>query len=216
MEENPGLPISVSSGEEKFAKFISVIFHPLLMPTYGFILIFCTKNYISTFVVLRSKIVIIGITFLFTFVFPAINAIVLLKMGRIRSLEMESTKERIIPYATTALYYFALLYLFYHVNFLFIFKMVLLGATSIILLTLLINTKWKISAHTAGIGGVAGAILGMLYRLQIDLELIFFVIILIAGLVGYARLRLNAHTPAQVYSGFLLGFLVQLMLIMLY
>jgi hypothetical protein len=215
MEENP-LPISTSSAEEKFAKFISVIFHPLLMPTYGFILIFCTKNYISTFVVLRSKIVIIAITFVFTFIFPAINAMVLLKMGRIRSLEMESAKERIIPYGTTALYYFALLYLFYQTNFLFIFKLVLLGATCIILLTLLINMKWKISAHTAGIGGVAGTVLAIMYRLQIDLQLIFFIIILIAGTVGYARLRLNAHTPAQVYSGFLLGFLVQLILILFY
>jgi membrane-associated phospholipid phosphatase len=214
MEENPALPIS--RGEERLAKFISVIFHPLLMPTYGFILIFCTKNYISTFLILRSKIVIIGITFLFTFIFPAINAMILLKMGRIRSLEMDSTKERLIPYGTTVLYYLALLYLFYQTNFLFIFKLVLLGATATIILTLLINTKWKISAHTAGIGGVAGAVLGMLYRLQIDVELIFFIVILIAGIVGYARLRLNAHTPAQVYSGFLLGFLTQLILILQY
>jgi membrane-associated phospholipid phosphatase len=215
MEEHPGLPVSESNGEEKLAKWISVIFHPLLMPTYGFLLIFCTKNYISTFVILRYKIIIIGITFLFTFVFPAINAFVLLKMGRIRSLEMESIKERLIPYGTTALYYFALLYLFYHTGFLFIFKLILIGATSIIILTLLISTKWKISAHTAGIGGMAGAALGMVYRLQIDLELLFFIIILLAGVVGYARLRLKAHTPAQVYSGFLLGFLVQLIVVML-
>lgn len=214
MEENPDLPVSI--GEDRLAKFISVLFHPLLMPTYGFMLIFCTKNYISTFLLLPFKIVILGMTFLFTFIFPAINAVVLLKMGHIRSLEMESTKERLIPYGTTALYYFALLYLFYHRGFPFIFKLVLLGATSIIISTLLINTKWKISAHTAGIGGVTGAILGMLYRLQMDLELIFFILILISGVVGYARLRLKAHTPAQVYSGFLLGFLIQLILILSY
>jgi membrane-associated phospholipid phosphatase len=214
MEENPGLP--VLTGEEKLAKFISIVLHPLLMPTYGFILIFCTKNYISTFLLFRSKIVIVGITFLFTFLFPAINAVVLLKMGRIRSLEMESTKERLIPYGTTALYYFALLYLFYNRGFPFIFKLVLLGATSVILITLLISIKWKISAHTAGIGGVAGAVLGMLYRMQMDVELLFFIIILISGIVGCARLLLKAHTPAQVYSGFVLGFFVQLLLIIFY
>ncbi len=215
MEETPKLQID-SKGEETLAKFISIVFHPLLMPTYGFALIFCTKNYISTFVQPVFKITILAITFLFTFIFPAINAFVLLKMGRIKSLEMESPQERLIPYGSTALYYLALLYLFYHTNFPPVFKTVILGATCTIVLTLLINTKWKISAHTAGIGGIAGAVLGMLYRLQIDLELIFSVVILIGGIVGYARLKLNAHTPAQVYSGFLLGFLAQLLLMMLY
>jgi membrane-associated phospholipid phosphatase len=32
--------------------------------------------------------------------------------------------------------------------------------------------------------------------------------LLLSGLVGVARLQLNAHTPAQVYSGFLFGFTV--------
>ena len=205
-----------TKGEIKLAKLISYIFHPLLMPTYGFVLFFCTKNYISTFVPTNIKLIIIGITFFFTFVLPAINAFVLLKLGRIKSLEMETQRERLIPYGSAVLYYIALLYLFYNTNFLDFFKMVILGAACCILITLLINTRWKISAHTIGIGGVAGVVLGVIYRLQVDLELVFFVVILIAGIIGYARLRLNAHTPAQVYTGFLLGFLIQLILMLLY
>ena len=33
------------------------------------------------------------------------------------------------------------------------------------------------------------------------------VLLLSAGLVGWSRLRLGAHTPAEVYSGFALGLL---------
>jgi hypothetical protein len=215
MEESMELQIP-TKGEIKLAKLISYIFHPLLMPTYGFVLFFCTKNYISTFVPTNIKLIIIGITFFFTFVLPAINAFVLLKLGRIKSLEMETQRERLIPYGSAVLYYIALLYLFYNTNFLDFFKMVILGAACCILITLLINTRWKISAHTIGIGGVAGVVLGVIYRLQVDLELVFFVVILIAGIIVYARLRLNAHTPAQVYTGFLLGFLIQLILMLLY
>jgi hypothetical protein len=215
MEESPELQ-SPNRVEQKFAKFLSYLFHPLLMPTYGFILFFCTKNYISTFIPFKIKLIIIGITFFFTFILPALNTFVLLKLGRIKSLEMESPKERLVPYGSAILYYIALLYLFYNTNFLDFFKMVILGAACCIFLTLLINTKWKISAHTVGIGGIAGVVLGVIYRLQIDLEFIFFIVILIAGLIGYARLRLNAHTPAQVYSGFLLGLFVQLTLILSY
>lgn len=215
MEENLDLQIP-TRGERGLAKCISYLFHPLLMPTYGFILFFATRNYISTFVPFKVKVIIITITFFFTFVLPAINAFVLWKLGRIKSLEMETQKERLIPYGSAVLYYIALLYLFYNTNFLDFFKMVVLGAACCIVLTLLINTKWKISAHTVGIGGVAGVILGVIYRFQIDLEFIFFITILIAGLVGYARLRLNAHTPSQVYTGFLMGFFVQLILMLLY
>lgn len=215
MEQQLELPVP-NRAEMRFAKIISYIFHPLLMPTYGFVLFFATKNYISTFVPLKIKLIIIAITFFFTFILPAINAFVLLKLGRINSLEMETQRERLIPYGSAVLYYIALLYLFYNTNFLDFFKMVILGAACCIVLTLLINTKWKISAHTVGIGGVAGVVFGVIYRLQIELEFVFLVVILIAGLIGYARLRLNAHTPTQVYTGFLLGFAVQLILMLSY
>ena len=86
--------------ETRFAKIISVLFHPLLMPTYGFALLFYTKNYIATFTADNVKYLILSITFLFTFLLPALNALILLKMKRIRSLEMEDPQERVIPYGS--------------------------------------------------------------------------------------------------------------------
>lgn len=204
------------TAEEKLAKIISYIFHPLLMPTYGFVLIFFTKNYISTFLSPNLKFVIIGVTFIFTFLLPTINALILLKMGRIKSLEMETSNERIIPYGSTVLYYSALFYLFYNAQFPNIFKNMILGAAITILFTLIINFRWKISAHTIGIGGIAGAALGIIYRLQVDMHFILMIIIFFAGIVAYARLKLKAHTPSQVYTGFVLGFLVELGLMIFY
>jgi hypothetical protein len=204
------------TAEEKLAKLISSLFHPLLMPTYGFTLIFFTQNYISTFTSDKLKILIIAVTFIFTFLLPAINAFVLLKMGRIKSLEMESSEERVLPYASTALYYFSLYYLFYNAEFPNIFKILVLGAGISIVLTMLINFKWKISAHTIGIGGIAGAALGIIYRLHVDLHFILMLVIFVSGMVAYARLKLYAHTPAQVYAGFMLGFLVELLLMIFY
>ena len=186
------------------------------MPTYGFLIIFFTNNYISTFTSAPIKLVIISITFIFTFVLPTVNALILLKMGRIKNLEMETLNERIIPYTSTVLYYFALFYLFYNPEFPNIFKILILGAAISILLTIFISLKWKISAHTIGIGGIAGAALGIDYRLQLDMNSVFMLVILFSGVVAYARLKLNAHTPSQVYSGFGLGFLVELLLMVFY
>jgi membrane-associated phospholipid phosphatase len=202
--------------EARFAKIISYIFHPLLMPTYGFAFIFFTENYISTFIPALLKYIILGVTFLFTFILPTVNALILLKMKRIQSLEMETNEERIIPYSSTALYFFALFYLFYDAEFPSIFKIVILGAGISIVLTFIINFRWKISAHTTGIGGIAGAALGIIYRVQLDMTIAFVSILLLSSLVAYARLKLNAHTPAQVYSGFLMGFIIELGLMLFY
>lgn len=186
------------------------------MPTYGIVLIFFSKNYISIFTPLHFKFILLGVTFVFTFLLPAINAFVLLKMGRIKSLEMETAHERIIPYTSTALYYFALFYLFYNAQFPAVFRILILGAGISIVLTLLITFKWKISAHTVGIGGICGAILGLIFRIQSDMQLLFMLVILLAGIIGYSRLKLNAHSPTQVYAGFILGFFAQFILMLFY
>jgi membrane-associated phospholipid phosphatase len=200
----------------RFSKIISYVFHPLLMSAYGIALLLFTKNHISIFIPFNYKLRIVGITFIFTFLLPTVNALILLKLGRIKSLEMETSRERIIPYAGAVLYHFALFYLFYSAQFPNIFQILILGAAISIFLTLFITFKWKISAHTVGIGGIAGGMLGIIYRLQTDLIFLFLAAILCSGMIGYARLKLNAHTPAQVYSGFALGFFVELALMFLY
>lgn len=202
--------------ETRIAKAISYLLHPLLMPTYGFALIFYTKNYISTFTAPEVKLLVLGITFVFTFLLPATNVFFLLKAGRIKSLEMETAGERLLPYMGAVLYYFALFYLFDHAHFPNVFKIVVLGAGIAVLLALLINLKWKISAHAIGIGGTAGATMGIIYRLQIDMAQVLMVVLLFAGVLGFARLKLKMHTPAQVYAGFLLGFVVELLLMLFY
>jgi hypothetical protein len=186
------------------------------MPTYGFLLIFGTENYISTFIPANLILVIVGISFVFTFLLTAFNALILLRSKKIKSFDMETSKERTIPYISTSFYFFALYYLFYNAEFPPVFLIVILGAGISIVFTFLINFKWKISAHTIGIGGIIGAILGISLRLMIDLHLILMIAILVGGVVGYARLKLNAHDPKQVYCGFLLGFLTEFLLMIFY
>lgn len=200
--------------EARLAKIISYLFHPLLMPTYGFLIIFSSENFITTS--WSRKLIVIGITFTFTFLLPTVNALLLLKMGRIKSLEMEESSERFLPYFSTALYFFALVYLFHSVELPSVFIALILGAGVSIVLTWLINFKWKISAHAIGIGGMIGATIGFTLRTGMDLRYMLLMVILCAGLVGYARLKLNAHDPAQVYTGFGLGFTTVLGFVLFY
>jgi membrane-associated phospholipid phosphatase len=56
-----------------------------------------------------------------------------------------------------------------------------------------------------GIGGLIGMMIGISERLTLDLNITLMLLFVIAGLVGFSRLSLNAHNSLQVYAGFLVG-----------
>ena len=69
----------------------------------------------------------------------------------------------------------------------------------------LINVKWKISTHSAGIGGVAGALIAFAEIFSFNPVWWLCLVLLLAGLVGTSRMILRQHTLAQVVCGFLVG-----------
>ena len=77
-----------------------------------------------------------------------------------------------------------------------------------VFLNLLITFRWMISSHLIGIGGILGLVIMLSVTEQVDVTLYLVASILVFGLIAYARLKLHAHTPLQVYTGFFLGFLI--------
>jgi hypothetical protein len=60
-----------------------------------------------------------------------------------------------------------------------------------------------------GIGGLLGALISVSYLLQFDMTAFYIPVILLAGIIGAARLALGEHRPSQIYAGFFLGLFVQ-------
>lgn len=152
---------------------------------------------------------IILIVFSFTFLFPVFNLFLLYKLKRIPSITLSNQKDRTFPYIMTALFYFGLFYLLMDINIWNSVKLFIIGAGISILLAALINLKFKISAHMIGIGGLLGILISISYITKYDLTIFYIIVIIAAGLVGFARLQLQEHKPSQIYLGFLLGLLVQ-------
>ena len=75
--------------------------------------------------------------------------------------------------------------------------------------SLIINIRWKISAHMIGIGGLTGALLCISILLEVYITPYLVYALLIAGLIGSSRLILKAHTPLQIYVGFAVGVICQ-------
>ena len=94
------------------------------------------------------------------------------------------------------------------------FLLLMTGAISAIGIALVITSRWKISVHMLGIGGLIGAIIGISQRFQFDHSMILVALILFAGLIGYARLKTNSHNYRQVYAGFILGISVEWICVM--
>ena len=96
-----------------------------------------------------------------------------------------------------------------------IYNMLFLGSALLIALSLIVSFYWKISMHMIGVGGMLGALIGVSLAAYVDTALYVILTALICGMVGFARLKLKAHTPAQVYAGFFAGFCLMLILFLI-
>lgn len=199
---------------KSIALFLSVLFHPLLMATYGCALLFFgIQNTVYDFLTpYENKWRITILVFAFSFVLPIINIFILYKLKRIPSFILSNQNDRTYPYVLTALFYFGLFYLLSDINIWPSIKFFIIGAGLAIALTAIINLKYKISAHMVGLGGLLGVLIAVSNIIRFDMTVYYIVVILIAGIVGSARLVLKEHQPSQIYSGFILGLLVQLSL----
>lgn len=193
------------------ANIVSVIFHPLLMCSYGSIIfLFFLKGSIYDFMTpLKLKWVISAMIFSFTFLLPVINIFILYKLKRISSFTLEDQRERTFPYILTSCFYFGLFYLFLDLNIWPSIKVLIFGGGLSVFLTAIANLRFKISAHAVGIGGLIGALMMISFVLKYNAIPEIAVLFLMAGIISGSRLFLESHTPAQIYSGFALGLLTQ-------
>ncbi len=201
----------------KTANIISHLFHPLLMATYGCLIVFfgLTDTIYFIFTPFKLKLVLTFTIFSFTFLLPVLNLLILYKLGYVSSLKIENRKERTFPLLMTSLCYFGLFYMIYDFNIWPAIKLFILGGGLCIFFAAIVTLWWQISAHMIGVGGLIGALLAICYFMQMPMLTAISLCIIIAGGIGFARLKLKAHTPAQVYVGFIFGCIVQFSLFFL-
>lgn len=192
----------------KISKFFTILLHPIFMPI---IVMFVLLNEVDFFNILFSsyKKLIYSIIIIFTLALPLFISIVLLKLKRIKSLEMETIEERNSPIFYTIIVMILGFSFFKRIAYLSTYLCsIYLSLIIILILAFLITKKWKISLHMLGIGGATGSfiasniVFGSLYYWVIAF---FF----LSGLLAFSRLDLQAHNRLQVYSGFFIGCFTQ-------
>jgi len=187
------------------ARILSVLLHPLWMPTLTIVICFSIDPHLSIMFDTNGLLIIYGMVFAMTAVFPLMSALMMARNGLISKLTMPERRERIPAYIITLLYYGLCYYLLRRTPNHPITLSILFGAVLALLLTLLITLRWKISAHMIGIGGLLGALLAVMVLHEAHAPLMLCAALILAGALGTARLLVSDHTPAQVYAGALLG-----------
>ena len=191
-----------------FSKLLSGFFHPLLMPTIGLFLIFSVSSHII-YISLQVKRIVYVTVFVSSCLLPLSLIPILLALKQIKSIYMKTKSERVWPMFIAGMFFFAGHYFLSHIYAVPVFILKYISATIITIYTSLIITfYWKISIHMVGIGGLAGGMLAFAFMLGLDIHLLMSLIFAVAGFIGVARLYLKAHNPAQVYAGFMLGFVI--------
>jgi len=188
------------------ARILSIVFHPLLIPTIGFSLLFVSGFYF-TILPFSIKRFILLVVFGSTCVLPALS-ILLLSLNQKFDIKMDKNTDRIMPLMLSSIFYFTGYLILKKLPIFQIFSLFLIASVLVQIALLIITLRWKISAHLAAIGGLFGGFLGLSLRLQENPVSILIFLVLISGALGTSRLILGKHSRAQIYAGFLLGFLI--------
>lgn len=197
------------------ARLISIILHPIFIPIISFYLSIKMVPDLD-FTIANYQNYILLILIICTIMLPVLCMLFLIKFDVISSLEMTKNQERPIPLLLTSGFLILSLKLTEKLLiFTPVLKKELVGAIIIILLASIISKFWKISLHMLGVGGLIGVLVSLQY-LYGGLSSMIIYFILIAGITAMARIYLKAHNHSQIYVGFIVGFIIECVIILLF
>ncbi|MBD9056715.1 phosphatase PAP2 family protein [Segatella copri] len=185
------------------ARIMSMIFTPFYLPIVGLIALFIF-SYMSLLPMIY-KLVMLAMVYLLTVVAPSL----LIHLYRLcqgwTSHELGRKERRLVPYIISIVCYFACFFWMEYRNTPRVISIIVVVALTIQMVCALINIWWKISTHTAAIGGVAGGLVS--YSIAFSFNPLWWLcfVLILAGAVGTARMILRQHSLSQVVTGFLVG-----------
>ncbi|WP_289761759.1 phosphatase PAP2 family protein [Duncaniella muris] len=200
---------------KRISEILSVLFSPLLVPTYGMILAaFLT---ILRYLPVNLLCTAVGITFVITCLIPVSIIMALFRSGMVSDPGLNERKERYLPYGAVVLCYLGCGFFFFKASAPLWLPMFFAGAALATVINVAVNYWWKISAHATAMGGLVALLFRIVashYALY-NMNLWLSAVIILAGAVMTARVYLGRHTLWQVLAGCANGFICVYLMSML-
>jgi membrane-associated phospholipid phosphatase len=187
------------------ARLMSLVFTPFYLPVVGLLALF-VFSYLSL-LPLGYKLTVIGIVYLFTILLPTLLIHLYRRYQGWTLIELGHKERRMVPYVISIMCYMLCTYIMETMHIPHFMGSILISALIIQVVCALINVWWKISTHTAAIGGMAGALLAFGEIFGFNPMGWLCVVLLLSGLLGTSRMILRQHTLGQVLGGFGIGVL---------
>ena len=187
----------------RVARITSIVFTPFSIPFLAFLVLFLF-SYLRIMPILYKGIVL-GIVYCFTILTPTITIFLFRKINGFARQELSERKKRYVPILLTIISYVFCLLMMRKLNIPWYMTGIIFVSLVISIICILVNLKWKLSEHMAGMGGIIGGLVSFSALFSYNPVVLLCLFILIAGILGSARIVLGHHTLGEVLSGFVVG-----------
>lgn len=195
----------------RIARMVSALFTPFSIPFLAFLVLFLF-SYLSIMPV-QYKLIVLGIVYCFTIMMPVLTIFIFKKINGFSAQELGERKKRYIPFFLTIVSYVFCLLMMNRLNIPWYMSGIILAALIMMIICIVLNLKWKLSEHMAGAGAVIGGLVAFSALFGYNPVWWLCVFILVAGVLGTARIILGHHTLGEVLGGFAVGLVCALMVL---
>ncbi len=200
---------------KKAAPAVSYLFHPLMMPTLGLLLLLNSGTYIALLDP-AIKRAILFVMALGTLVFPMIMVPVLYYRNLVTNMRSTRREERLVPLVVVLILYSITFVYFMRLPLNRVIQGYMLSVLATLFVVFLANIKFKVCFHLAALGGLTGLIIGLIYLYETPLQNLLMLVLLASGITGSARLGTGAQRPGEIIAGYFLGFSIVLLTLLIY
>jgi len=188
------------------ARILSMVFTPFYLPFLGLVVLF-SFSYMGH-LPLSYIITTLLMVYLCTILLPTYLIHLYRHLQGWDKKQMGHQEHRMVPYIISMFCYFVCFYLMSLLRMPSFMGRIVMAALVVQIVCAIINIWWKISTHTAGIGGVTGAIMAFSLLFQFNPLGWLCAAFAVGGTVAASRMILLQHSLAQVVTGFLVGMVI--------
>lgn len=168
-----------------------------------------TFAYIIAVLAPPNAIVLFLLTTIFATLLPMVVIYYMIRKGILKDIYVYDRQNRFKPFMGATLCYLLGLIALLLVSAPFLVLVLMAGYLVNTVFMMLITLRWKISIHASGVAGPATFLIYVF-----GIQFLWTLLLIIP--VGWARLKLKAHTPSQVVVGFLLTVAVTYLLLLVF
>ena len=193
------------------ARVISAIFTPFSIPFLAFLILFLF-SYLRIMPI-QYKLIVLGVVYCFTILMPTLTIFLFRKINGFSPEDLGERKRRFMPFLLTITSYVFCLVMLHRLNIPWYMTGIILAALIMMVICIVVNLKWKLSEHMAGVGAIVGGLVSFSALFGYNPVWWLCLFILIAGVLGTARIILQHHTLGEVLVGFAVGLICSLLVL---